>query len=563
MRGTKDEDRGSGDSPGWRLGLAGVLVAALVLLATGARWGLPGWQTWAVDAIHPEQVERARDRGFSDGWHERYPPLHFYLLSSVYWTADTISGGEAPTRQAELSRHILLGRWLSLAMTLGSLLLLTCLGHRLFDLGSGVLAAALAATQPPLVYYAKTTNLEAPYLFWLLLALFFLVRLLDDGRARDAVGLGVAAALAVGTKDQAYAFFLLAPLPMLWAAGRRDADEARPGSTVAGWWRALRTSRLAWVLAAGAGVLAAIYLVPGNARGFLAHVELITGDASQPYRQFAPSPAGYASLFTLVARQVGVCLGVGGLVASLAGVALAWRDRHGDPRIRRTAVAGLLLACLSYELFFVGVVGYSFLRFQLPVALVLTLFGGHFLRRLLQPESLGLPGRTARVAGATAVAVVLAIGLVRGAMVDLHLLKDGRYLAEEWVAERAAELEQPVDGALCIGRRRHCPRLATVRWDRVLRDPGTFLENHEPSWIAINVDDLRSEAERRFYSDLTAGTYNYRHVFTATGEVPLPLLPRKPIRSSFRFVNPRIDVFERVDEDASDQDPDSHSDGAA
>ena len=95
MRGTKDEDRGSGDSPGWRLGLAGVLVAALVLLATGARWGLPGWQTWAVDAIHPEQVERARDRGFSDGWHERYPPLHFYLLSSVYWTADTISGGEA------------------------------------------------------------------------------------------------------------------------------------------------------------------------------------------------------------------------------------------------------------------------------------------------------------------------------------------------------------------------------------------------------------------------------------------------------------------------------------
>lgn len=540
-------------------------MVAWLLLAPGIRWGLPGWQTWAVDAIHPVDVERAVSRGFTDGWHQRYPPFHYYLLAGLYAADDALAGDEEQPRRDDLTRKILLGRGLSLAMTLGTLVLLGLVGRRLFGPVAGVLAVALAVGQPSLVYYAKTTNLEAPYLFWFVLSLFFFVRLLQEGRRFDALALGAAAALAVGTKDQAYAFYALAPIPILaaaWtrrgAAGETEQSQGEPGR----WWPRLMASRLMesqllWATLAGGAVLAAVYLVPGNWSGFWAHVELITGSASKPYRQFPPTLGGYASLALLVLRQIAFCAGWGGLLAGVGGALFAWRQRHDPSRPSATVLVGLAVLCLSYELTFIAVVGYSFLRFQLPVALVLALFGGLLLSQLLSPCEVGpragrwsggLAERGGRWLGGALVVGVVAFGLLRAVSINFQMLHDQRYQAERWVEARAEEVGASADEAVCIGRLRHCPRLGVVKWGKVLSAPQDFLDGRRPRWIVLNVSDLRGEPERSFHRELGAGRYSYRLVLQTRSEAPLDLLQTAGLRTSFRFLNPRIDVFERIED---------------
>ena len=74
------------------------------------------------------------------------------------------------------------GRVLSLAMSLGVLIVVYRCGRELGDPLAGVLAAALLAFSVPFVYYAKTANLDVPYLFWFALSLLFFLRALRRAR---------------------------------------------------------------------------------------------------------------------------------------------------------------------------------------------------------------------------------------------------------------------------------------------------------------------------------------------------------------------------------------------
>ena len=80
----------------------------------------------------------------------------------------------------------------------------------------GILAAFLVATMPPFVYHAKTANLDVPYLFWFSLSLLYYVRAVLHGRTSDYVRLGITAALATCTKDQAYGFYVLPAAHLVW-----------------------------------------------------------------------------------------------------------------------------------------------------------------------------------------------------------------------------------------------------------------------------------------------------------------------------------------------------------
>src|SRR5690349_1367405 len=77
------------------------------------------------------------------------------------------------------------GRVLSLALSLGLLVLVYRCGRELGDAWAGVLAAALLALCVPFAYYAKMANLDVPYLFWFALSLLFFLRALRRAQPRD------------------------------------------------------------------------------------------------------------------------------------------------------------------------------------------------------------------------------------------------------------------------------------------------------------------------------------------------------------------------------------------
>src|SRR5262249_42773484 len=156
---------------------------------------------WAPDEILPSAVLEAKARDFSGGWFDKYPPLHFRLLGAVYAPITETMRAGTPVPRDGYDRLFRAGRWVSVLMGVGVVVFVCLCGLRLVGETAALLAAGVVAVMAPFVFYAKLANVDVPYLFWWMVSLLFLIRALERHRLRDYVGLGIAAALAVGTKD--------------------------------------------------------------------------------------------------------------------------------------------------------------------------------------------------------------------------------------------------------------------------------------------------------------------------------------------------------------------------
>jgi hypothetical protein len=384
-----------------------IVVAALsVLFAIGLDWGLPG-PGWALDEMGADAVLAGLYRGFAHGWSDQYPPLQYYVLVWVYAPVLLIEqlglfSASWPSVKFLLLLHT---RLVSLAMAIGTVAVMGFVGDRLLGRRYGWLTALCAGLLLPFVFYAKTANLEAPYLFWTAIALAFLVDVHQTGRTRAWISGAVAAALAVTTKDQAYGLFVL---PFAYLAWTHLGAARGPKPVALG-------------VLAGIATFALVHNVLFNAAGFTAHVETVVGPASQPFRMVESTLAGQIDLARVVAGLLLWMFGAAGLIAAALGAAAF--TRRSSPRLP----VWLLLAPVSYYVTFVIPAGYAYDRFLLPVALAGAPIVAAGIRRLLD----GWPGPAlGRIAG---VGVLIVLGW-RAVSVDALLLRDSRYRAEEWMA---------------------------------------------------------------------------------------------------------------------------------
>jgi len=184
--------------------LIAVLAVSAALGVYQIDWGLPnGNASWAADALGPLTVLSIARRSFAtwnSGWfYFKYPLGYPFLLLGVYapylvWLRligqwqhpqSTYPYGFADPETA-LYTMALLGRGLSVLLTVGTVACTYGIARRLLGRPAGILAAWFTATAYPIVYYAHTTNLDAAYLFWLTLGLWATVAATDGaGRWRS------------------------------------------------------------------------------------------------------------------------------------------------------------------------------------------------------------------------------------------------------------------------------------------------------------------------------------------------------------------------------------------
>src|SRR5262245_30745699 len=126
------------------MGRSGRLWAVLLLLvslglnAWMVTWGLPSTAGWAPDELLPSAVLDARARGYSGGWFDKYPPLHFRLLGAVYAPVAGPARAGTPVPRGVYDRLFRVGRWVSVVMGVGVVLLVYLCGLRLLG-GLGAL----------------------------------------------------------------------------------------------------------------------------------------------------------------------------------------------------------------------------------------------------------------------------------------------------------------------------------------------------------------------------------------------------------------------------------------
>lgn len=393
------------------------LALALVILVP-IGWGAAPNYPWDVDNIAPGSVLKGLARHFGPGWSSSYGPLP-YLLGALaalpVLIAIRLGGGlshpsaEWPYGFAQPER------------ALSAVVIAVRLVSAFMALGIVALAARRERAQPapppswamPLIalgsatfcYYARTSNVDIHYLFWLWLA-YHLVETPLASIPRLTLG-AVCAALAVASKEQA------APLAVVVVAAAmvralRGADGSGPSRIGAALLPAL----------AALVAYAIVWQLPFNFSGWREHHEFVFTQAKYP-RSFALSAAG---LIALAGRTVSLLpLTLGWLATVSAAIAIVLRVSWRGLGLRG-------IGCALYLVVFLGAVGYVYPRFLLPLTLIAFPLAARGLR-----EFVGLARNVSRDARPIAVAASL-LALTGGPALLAVSLADPRLVAERWLA---------------------------------------------------------------------------------------------------------------------------------
>jgi hypothetical protein len=525
----------------WRGGLDPALVSVLLLSGLlnvwGIWFGLPNARGWAPDELVPDDVLDALGLLFSHGWYDKYPPFHYAMLSVAYCPMLLLSWLGVVDLRAPGPHLVLflIGRFVSVVLSVSTVMVVYLCGRELYGRPGAVFAALTAALMAPFVYYAKTTNLEVPYLFWFAVSLLAYVRILDRHARGDYLLFAASAALAVCTKDQAYGLFVLSPLAIMVARWSRWKDVG--GSIVHVVFD--RTT----LLAAGVGV--GTFLVADNVlfnfSGFVEHLKTILGPASSGFQMFPPTVAGQLQMawFALLELRYafGWPLSVIVAIAVIRGIA----GRSTTPSLR-----WLLVPAVSYYAAFIGVVLYFFDRFLLPIGLVVSLFAGYWLERFVAPA---VPGRRLRIA---LVSVAFAYSVIYVATVDYAMTTDSRYAVTRWLKAHARP-DQVIAAPGPLEYFMLADGFAAAEVESI-KD----VEAIQPAFIVQNPEQIarlpRLHPVRTMHNALLDGRAGYRLALRyRTPSLPWPGRhpdlgdSQRELRfSSLGLINPTLEVFERV-----------------
>jgi PA14 domain-containing protein len=511
-----------------------IYVIAAIVFTIGISWGIPDYRGWAVDEISPGEVDDILDHRFATGWASNYPPVHFALLAAASVPTRLSDAVELTHDTLERYSHVwLINRTVSVGMALAILTFI----YSLTDAELGHRAARFAVISVlvvlPLTYYAKTANVDVPYLFWVTASWVYYMRGIRSGSKRDACLFAATGAAAIATKDQAYGFYVLPAAHIVFNAFRSHADVSRP-----------RLDR--YTVFAMAGVFIAVTLilfnVPFNLTGVREHLRLIVGPSSAPFRMYRSTPVGYLQMLTDSVWQMGSAMSWPVFVIGIIGAADAIRSKT-------VLVTRLLLFAVSYFLTFIAVVMYHYDRFFIGICLVFAVAAGAWLDRWTRA---GKPYRLLRL---TVAGLALAYGAARVVSLDVMMLRDSRYFVEHWIIDRIA----PGTRIAAEGMPLYLPRQAILLWVPVSSDP-TVLAEQQPTFVILNpaysargADEAAAPGE--FYSALADGRAGYRRVLSYRTHLwfsPLEWEPRFNGRNEDQFsnitkVNPTIEVYERMD----------------
>jgi len=544
-----------------------ILLVSLSINTIGIGWGIPNKNDeWPVDSFNPVAAMAVTKRAFLDepwnsGWFNRkYPLGHPIVLSTVQipylaWlrltgefhrpTSDYPYGFRDPERA--LTVLPLLARVVSVLMGVAVVGLAYVIAARLFGTSAGLVAAVLVTGTYPMVYYAHMANADMPLLFWLALTVVAALVWADRSSSGAAALCGIAAGMALFTKEQSIG--MLVAVPLVWLLRSRS-------KRVLEWHTAMKQIALA-----GMGFMAVTVLVGNlwrNPAGFLNRWRFLLGVLPEEISEvYEPLVLRNPALFSLGAEIdnllawadiVTHALTVPVTIVCLAGVVWTlWRHP-------RQAAIPLLLG-VSYYLISLRTLGAVSAHYTMPLLFSLIILGGAIGGALLDRIQ-RLPNlRLRRLAMSGAVAA-MGFALLPAIEIDHLLINDPRYAAEAWLRAHVlpggrVEIYQP---AKRLPRFSPDLQISTVPLDK--RTVELFLERgpevvvlssggdagltgrRNPDWQLGDPLLIHLEPTKKFFELLHGeklGYHRVAHFHTA----PLWIAPR------IGSLNPEITIFAR------------------
>jgi hypothetical protein len=212
----------------------------------------------------------------------------------------------------------------------------------------------------------------------------------------------------------------------------------------------------------------------------------------------------------------------------------------------------LVAPAVAYYLGFINVILYNYDRFVLPMCFVHAIFGGLAFDRLLSVRPSVRRWSVAAVVGA------FAYTLLYAGTVDVLMIEDSRYAAEDWMRAHV----KPADLVAVSGLREYLPRVEGYRVDDIATI--TKLAQEHPDYVILNADYGRAVPAETGWGQMIAGlergALGYRRVGLFRRPSPWPWLPgghpdlvgarqETIVFSTLRNINPTIEIFQRERQD--------------
>lgn len=197
-----------------------ILLAALVLRIRGFDLLLPYFESGPDERFVIESalnILKTGDLNPHFFWYGSFPIYWTALLSGLVLGAWCWVGGEVGTigecikNFGIYDQGFLLfyaGRVTSIVFGLATIYLVYLLGRKLWDKSTGCLAAWFLAISPLHIYFSQLFKVEISLLFWILLTLYFSLKIYPGGTLKDHIWIGITSGLALGTK---YNFIVIFP----------------------------------------------------------------------------------------------------------------------------------------------------------------------------------------------------------------------------------------------------------------------------------------------------------------------------------------------------------------
>ncbi len=498
-----------------------LVLLGLVLYVPGINWGLPAVVSWSQDSVAGARTLGAVE-GWPGNWQGRYPPAHFLLLDGLYrplnslWAArgelvvDPRTGEKSlrAPQAPKIGLRILIARLLSVGMAIATGLGLWATARRLLHDRTGALLAAVAfMIGADFTYFAHLDNVDVPSVCWFAWSLFFYVRLLQAHRLRDAVLLGVFAALAAGTKDNVAGMYPGMALVLLglrfWELRRRQAWHR---SVIGAFWQPH------WLAGVAAFVVLLLFINGAfvNFEGFVGRLRYWL---HPPPDSLHAQQLRHGSLYGLMGATVWYAASAVGwpMLAAIAASTIY-------ALVRRPRVALIcLVPPLGYFLIVLVPIDFVYARFLFaPLGLFCVLVGAA-AAAWWRADRISPPVR------AMVFAVVLLPSLAYAAAVNAEMLTDSRYECEAWfdaqVPRHASVGAFSLDQTPSL-RPQYLPRVHEMGYaTHPVVMAREWFERPQPEYLILTnytYEDF-DEAQRACLRELLSGSLGYDPVVAFSG----------------------------------------------
>jgi len=195
--------------------LLGLILLASLVRFWGLGWGLPN--TYHIDEDKFAQTALHFFSGDLNPHFFHVPTLHMYSLAGLWKIYYWIGRADGTFHNNDQfiayfidhpATYYLIGRALSAVLSIGTILLLYFIGLRMYNRTVGLLAAVFLTFSLEHTTTSHAMMPDAPMVFFMVLAFFFIWRVYEKGRPRDYILTGLAAGAAMAMKYGGHMMFL-------------------------------------------------------------------------------------------------------------------------------------------------------------------------------------------------------------------------------------------------------------------------------------------------------------------------------------------------------------------